>query len=54
MGVSMLREISRRDISRSMDTTLMLNDLLLGKPEDERRFYIHGSGFMRLTILESM
>ena len=29
-----------RDISRSVDTTHTLNDLLLGKPEDERSFYI--------------
>ena len=48
MGVSTLWEISRRDISHSMDTTHTLNDLLLGKPEDERRFYIRGSGFVRL------
>ena len=35
--------------SRSVDTTHTLNDLLLGKLEDERRFYICGSGFVRLT-----
>ena len=40
--------------SRSVDTTHTLNDLLLGKPEDERCFYIHGSGFSRLTILKDM
>ena len=32
----------------------MLNDLLLGKPEDKRHFYIRGSGFARLTILKGM
>ena len=32
----------------------MLSDLLLGKPEDERRFYVRGSGFARLTILKGM
>ena len=31
-----------------MDMTRTLNDLLLGKPEDERRLYIRGSGFARL------
>ena len=38
----------------SVDTTHMLNDLLPGKPEDKRRFYIHvrGVGFARLTILK--
>ena len=54
MGVSMPQEISRRDISRSMDMIHTLNDLLLGKPEDERHFYICGSGFARLTILKGM
>ena len=45
---------SERDISHSMDTTHTLNDLLLGKPEDKRHFYICGSGFTRLTILKGM
>ena len=40
--------------SRSMDVTHTLNDLLLGKPEDKRRFYIRGPGFTRLTILKGM
>ena len=32
----------------------MLNDLLLGKPEDRRRFYISGSGFARRTNLKGI
>ena len=39
--------------SHSMDVTHTLNDLLLGKPEDKRRF-IRGPGFVRLTILKGM
>ena len=39
-----------------MDTTHTINDLLVGKAEDERHFYVHvcGSGFARLTILKGM
>ena len=44
-------QYSLRDISRSVDTTHTLNDLLL---EDERRFCICRSGFARLTILKGM
>ena len=36
-------------ISHSVDTTHTLNDLLLGKLEDERHFYVCGSGFVKLT-----